>query len=85
MHGTAYSGAVGAILASVSHKREVLDGALVLLQVQRVAGEHRLRADLARQDRLVLRKLGHGFHRLAVASQAVAMVSNLQCMFSARV
>ena len=45
--------------------------ALALLQVQRVTGEHLLRADLARQDFLMLRELDHGFYGLTVARQAV--------------
>src|SRR5215831_13986594 len=45
--------------------------ALALLQVQRVAGEYLLRAHLARQDFLTLRKLNHSLDCLAVACQAI--------------
>src|SRR5262245_54415857 len=42
-----------------------------LLQVQRVADEHLLRADLAWQDLLIPSKLDDGLDGLAVARQAV--------------
>ena len=42
-----------------------------LLQIQRVAGEHLLRAHRSRQDLLVMGELDHRLHRLAVARQTI--------------
>src|SRR5262249_50794306 len=42
-----------------------------LLQVEGVAGEHLLRADLARQDLLSLSELDHGLNRLMVARHTI--------------
>src|SRR6266581_3769411 len=48
-----------------------LNGALRLLQIERVLREHLLGADPARENLLVAGELDHGVHRLTVAREPV--------------